>query len=580
MNRPDREYLLVVDLSSGRTRREEIPQDILRHYLGGRGLGVRLLRGRQGVPPCDPASAIVFAAGPLCGTAAPASSRLAVVCRSPLTGTVCHADAGGGFARRLRAAGLLAILVEGKSPRPAAVVVTPAGAEIVPADALWGVTAVDTVDALSGHGSVAAIGPAGENGVLFANLLVDRGNAAGRGGPGAVMGAKNLKAVAVDGDLAVPVADPPRFARARADVLRLFRASPALFGELGFGEYGTAALVDLARRRRMTPTENFRLTVFDGSTAYSGPAVRKAFPSKRNACADCPVGCGKIGPAGNPLPEFEAASHFGALNGIRNLDAIVLANDICNEAGMDPVSAAATLAAWGEARGRFPSSGELLRLLRDISLRRGEGLLLADGSRRAAEALGRPELSMSVKSLELPAYDPRGAYGTALAYCTSNQGGSHLPAYPISHEILRKPAPSDRFSFSGKARMIRNAEDVYAAADSLVACRFAFLAASLEEYAELLSCATGEPRSAGELAGIGERIHLTERAYNAGNGFSRKDDALPARFFDESGSSGEGIEVPPIDRARFDEELTRYYRVRGLRDDGSFLEPDFPGRQP
>ena len=254
------------------------------------------------------------------------------------------------------------------------------------------------------------------------------------------MGAKNLKAVAVDGDLAVPVADPARFDRARADVLRLFRASPALFGELGFGEYGTAALVDLTRHRRMTPTENFRLTVFDGSAAYSGPAIRKAFHPKRDACADCPVGCGKIGPAGNPLPEYEAASHFGALNGIRNLDAIVLANDICNEAGMDPVSAAATLSAWGEARGRFPSSGELLRLLEDIALRRGEGLLLADGSRRAAEALGRPELSMSVKSLELPAYDPRGAYGTALAYCTSNHGGCHLPAYPISHEILRKPA--------------------------------------------------------------------------------------------------------------------------------------------
>ncbi len=580
MNRPDREYLLVVDLSAGRTRREELPPDILRHYLGGRGLGVRLLRGRQGLPACDPANALVFAAGPLCGTTAPASSRLSIACRSPLTGTVCHVDAGGDFARRLRASGLLAILVEGNSPKPVALVVTPAGQEVVPADALWGRSAVETVDALSGRGSVAAIGPAGESGVLFANLSVDAGNAAGRGGPGAVMGAKRLKAIVVDGDRAVPVADPEAFERARADVLRLFRASPALFGELGFGEYGTPALVDLTRHRRMTPTENFRRTVYEGSAAYSGPAIRRAFGSRKDFCVDCPVGCGKTGRHGRPLPEYEAVSHLGALNGIRDLDAIVLANDICNEAGMDPVSAAGTLSAWGEARGRFPSSAELIPLLADIALRRGEGDLLAEGSRRVAETLGRPELSMSVKSLELPAYDPRGAYGTALAYCTSNHGGCHLPAYPLSHEILRKPLASDRFSFAGKARMIRNAEDGYAAADSLAACRFAFLGASLEEYAELLSAATGEPRHAGELKQIGERIHLTERFYNAGNGFAGKDDDLPARFFREDGSSGDGIEVPRIDRARFEAERTRYYRVRGLEDDGSFRDPGFLEKQP
>jgi aldehyde:ferredoxin oxidoreductase len=575
VDRPDREYLLFVDLSSGRTRREEIPPGILRDYLGGRGLGARLLRGRQGLPPCDPASPIVFAAGPLCGTGAPAASRLGIVCRSPLTGTVCHADAGGGFAGRRGAAGLLAILVEGKSPRPVSVVVTPSREEIVPADALWGAGAVDTVQAMSGHGSVAAVGPAGENGVLFAGILVDRGNVSGRGGPGAVMGSKNLKAVAVDGDLPVPVADPARVKRARADVIRLFRASPALFGDLGIGEYGTPALIDLARQRRMSPTENFRLTVFEGSSAYSGPAIRKAFPSKRDYCPGCPVGCGRIGPAGKPLPEFDAASHFGALNGIRSLEAVVLANDVCNEMGMDPVSAAATLAAWGEARGRFASPGELIRLLRDTALRRGEGLLLADGSRRAMEALGRPELSMSVKSMELPAFDPRGAYGTALMYCTSNHGGGHLPACPLPHEVLRKPAPADRFTFSGKARLVRNAEDAFAAADSLGVCRFALLGASLEEYAELLWGAAGEPRGAAELAAAGERVHLLERSYNAENGFTRKDDALPARFFEEGGSSGEGFDVPPIDRARFEEELTKYYRIRGLRDDGSF-----PGADP
>jgi aldehyde:ferredoxin oxidoreductase len=575
-----RDQLLVVDLSTGATRREGIPPEFLRRYLGGRGLGVRLLRGRHRLSPYDPAMPLIFATGPLCGTPAPTSARLAVVSRSPLTGTVYDCSAGGRFAFRLRAAGLLAILVEGKSPHPVALAVTPSGEEIVPADRLWGKTVRETVGALSGRGSVAAIGPAGENGVLFSNIMMGEGNAVGRGGLGAVMGAKNLKAVTVDGDLRTPVADRERFDRARADVLRLFRASPVIFGELGIAEYGTPALVDLMRQRRMAPTENFRRTVFAGSPAYSGPAIRAAYGAKKDGCHGCPIQCKKSDPGGRHLPEYETVSHFGALNGIADLHAIVRSNDVCNGMGMDTISAAATLSAWGEARGRFPSPDEVVPLLSDMALRRGEGELLAEGSRRVAEALGRPELSMAVKSLELPAYDPRGAYGMALAYCTSNRGGCHLRAYPISHEILRKPVASDRFSFSGKGRMIKIAEDANAAIDSLVACKFAFFGASLEEYAELLSGVTGEHHTPQGLKEIGERVYLTERFYNAENGFARADDDLPERFFTEPGSSGEGIDVPPIDRARFQEELTKYYRIRGLSDDGSFPDPGFLERQP
>ncbi|MBP2678154.1 MAG: Aldehyde ferredoxin oxidoreductase, partial [Deltaproteobacteria bacterium] len=517
--------------------------------------------------------------GPLCGTPAPTSARLSVVSRSPLTGTVYDCSAGGRFAWRLRAAGLFAILVEGKSARPVVLAVTSAGEELLPADGLWGKGVRETVRSLSDRGSVAAIGPAGENGVLFSNLLMGEGNAVGRGGIGAVLGEKNLKAVAVDGDRSVPVADRERFDRARADVLRLFQASPVIFGELGISEYGTPALVDLMRQRRMAPTENFRRTVFDGSSAYSGPAIREAYGAKKHGCFGCPIRCKKRAADGRHLPEYETVSHFGGLNAIADLHAIVRSNDACNDLGMDTISAAATLSAWGEARGRFPSTEEVGPLLVDIAHRRGEGGLLAEGSRRVAEALGKPGVSMSVKSLELPAYDPRGAYGMALAYATSNRGGCHLRAYPISHEILRRPVASDRFSFSGKARMIKIAEDVNAAVDSLVACKFAFFGASLEEYAELLSGATGEPHTPQSLKEIGERIWLTERFYNARNGFTRADDDLPARFFTEPGSPGEGIDVPPIDRARFEEELTKYYRIRGLRDDGSFPDDGFLERQ-
>jgi aldehyde:ferredoxin oxidoreductase len=187
---------------------------------------------------------------------------------------------------------------------------------------------------------------------------------------------------------------------------------------------------------------------------------------------------------------------------------------------------------------------------------------------------------MSVKSLELPAYDPRGAYGMALAYCTSNRGGCHLRAYPISHEILRKPVPTDRFSFSGKARIIKIAEDTNAAVDSLVACKFSFFGATLEEYAELLSAATAVEYTPQLLKEIGDRICLTERFYNCANGFDINDDYLPERFFTEAGSSGEGIEIPAIDRGRFEEELQKYYRIRGLSPKGTFEDAGWLEKQP
>ena len=187
---------------------------------------------------------------------------------------------------------------------------------------------------------------------------------------------------------------------------------------------------------------------------------------------------------------------------------------------------------------------------------------------------------MSVKGLELPAYDPRGAYGMALAYCTSNRGGCHLRAYPISHEILRKPVATDRFSFDGKARIIAIAEDTNAAVDSLVACKFSFFGATLEEYAELISAATSVDYTPQSLKEIGRRIYLTERFYNCANGFTRVDDTLPDRFFSEPGSSGEGIHIPPLDRQRFEAELQKYYRIRGLSSDGTFVDEGFLERFP
>jgi aldehyde:ferredoxin oxidoreductase len=567
--------LLHVDLTSGICQRREIPSTLLHSYLGGRGLGVRLMREYFQLDPFDPAMPLIFAVGPLCGTTSPTAARLAAVSRSPLTGTIYDCSAGGRFAWRLKAAGLDVVFITGQSAQPVVLTINDAQAELIPAGNLWGQAVKETVSALKEHGSVAAIGLAGENGVLFANIMMGEGNSIGRGGLGAVMGAKRLKAVTVNGTGTTAIADPERFEAARGDVMRLFRASPVIFGELGIAEYGTPALVDLMAQRRMAPTENFSSTYFAKSDNYSGPALRRECGAKKDGCYGCPIQCKKSSRDGEPLPEYETVNHFGALNGISDLHAIVRANTLCNELGMDTISAAATLSAFGEARGRFPDAQEVPELLRDIAYRHGTGEILSLGSRRASQRLGKPELSMSVKSLELPAYDPRGAYGMALAYVTSNRGGCHLRAYPISHEILRKPVPTDRFSFSGKARIIKIAEDVNAAVDSLVACKFAFFGATLEEYGELISAVTGVEYTPESLKSIGERIYLTERFYNCANGFSVKDDQLPARFFTEAGSSGEGIDIPPLDHARFEEELQKYYRVRGLNEQGCFDDPAF-----
>lgn len=573
--------ILKVDLARAKVWQEPIPHLLLEEYLGGRGLGIRLMRDYYQYAPFDADMPLIFSVGPLCGTVSPTAARMTVVSRSPLTDTIYDCSAGGKFPWHLKSAGYDAIFITGKSKQPVVITIDNDLVQIRAAEELWGSDVPSTVHALSKYGSVAAIGVAGENQVLFANIITGDGNAVGRGGLGAVMGAKKLKAITVKGTKTVTIADQNRFDSARSDIIRLFKASPVVFGPLGLSEFGTPVLVDLMAQRRMAPTENFKKTYFDKSSAYSAPTIKKNCHTKKDGCYGCPIQCKKSDSiTGIHLPEYETVSHFGALNLISDLSCILAANSLCNDLGMDTISAAATIAAYSEIRGRFPNPDEMANLLNDTALRRNEGEFIALGSSRLAKHFGAPECSMSVKSLELPAYDPRGAYGMALAYCTSNRGGCHLRAYPVSHEILRKPVPTDRFSFSGKARIISIAEDTNGAVDSMVVCKFGFFGASLEEYADLLSAVTGVEYSPQRLKEIGARIVLTERYYNCKNGFSRNDDRLPQRFYNESGSGGDGIEIAPIDSVRFEEELDKYYVIRGLNRDGCFDDKDFLLKQP
>ena len=516
----------------------------------------------------DPRMPIHLFAGPLVGTKSPTSGRITVMSRSPLTGTVGDASVGGALGTQMKRAGWDGIIITGQSRRWVGIEISDDRVEVCDGSSLFGLPVHRAMGALEGKGSVALIGPAAENGVRFANLMVDRHFTAGRGGLGLCFAAKKLKYVSIKGTETVPVFDRDALKRAREDIFRLIAASPVLLGEHGIQKLGTPALFDLMHSRRMMPTLNFKKTFFPVARSLNAQALSKQYRPQNTGCLGCHIQCKKKSGDGQPLPEFETLSHFTALLGNEDLETAVRANILCNELGMDTISAAATIACYQEATGTEMSPERILELLEDIGRGRGVGEQLKEGSRRYADRVKRPELSMSVKGQELPAYDPRGAYGMALSYATSTRGGCHLRAYPISHEILRKPVATDRFSFSGKARIIKISEDLNAIIDSLTACKFVFFACTLEEYAKAFQAVTGLETTTHDLSEIGERIYYHERIMNAENGFDSADDDLPPRFFREAGTTGPSFEVPPIDREAFLLCRAAYYKVRGLDEQG------------
>jgi aldehyde:ferredoxin oxidoreductase len=555
---------LKVNLTTREIFIYKTPEDLCDQYLGGRGIGVSLINDRITYNYDSPEMPLIFATGPLVGTAAPTSGRMSVVSRSPLTGTVFDCSVGGRFGTELKRAGFDFIEIIGVSKDWVILNIENGIVSIEDGKKLEGKNVSEISSLINNKCSFAAIGIAGEKRVRYASIIFDGHYAAGRGGLGAVMGAKRLKTIKVKGNGKMSVADPEGLKNAREEIMRLLRASQAVFGEFGLSEFGTAALVDLIHARRMEPTENFRKTVFEEASKYSGYTMKTHYKAKKSGCAGCPILCKKIGSKGEKIPEFETVSHFGALNGCSDLETIVEANRICDDYGLDTISAASTIACYSEIIGKRLQPQEMIRLLIEITERSTPlGDALAEGSLKYAQSMGHPELSMSVKGLELPAYDPRGAYGIALAYATSNRGGCHLRAYPISHEILRKPVATDRFSFEGKARIIKIAEDMNAVIDSLTACKFVFFAASLEEYSKAINAVTGKNYDVQSLLRIGEKIWNLERHLNELNGFNKSHDDLPERFFKEEGSSSANIKIAPINREEFLGAKENYYRIRG-----------------
>jgi aldehyde:ferredoxin oxidoreductase len=562
---------LFIDLNSRDAEMRTLDPSASMAYLGGRGIGAWLLSEQPTMEPLSIDSRLIFSTGPLTWSRIPSSDRMMISAFSPLTNTISSSSVGGRLAVMMKRAGIDVICITGRSKRQLALEIDDQKIRFTDTDLPHDVSLSAIFDSYrSFKGSIAAVGKAAFQGCRYASIMVDGTFASGRGGLGYVMADKNLRAIVIRGSAKTEVYDKEKELTTRTDIIRLFDASPAIMGRSGISRYGTAALVDLMASRRMMPTANFRRTYFEDYQAFSATHIKKTEQPGNVACHGCPIACKKR--SKNEIPEFETLSHFGALNENADLASIIEANRICNEAGMDTITSAASIACLAEIRGRKYTGQALVDKVREIERSEGDGELLKMGSAVLAHELGSPEKSMSVKSLELPAYDPRGVYGMALAYGTSTRGACHLRAYPIAHEILRKPVATDRFSFSGKARIIKIAEDLNAVIDTIGGCKFAFLGASLEEYAKGLAAVTGLEYDTQDLLRIGDNIYTLERHINALRGFRRKDDMLPERFFSEPGTPGPGIEIPPIDRNAFEETMERYYRIRGCNEDGTVSE--------
>ncbi|MFH0915742.1 MAG: aldehyde ferredoxin oxidoreductase family protein, partial [bacterium] len=510
---------LRVDLSGGSAAREELPAEVRGAVLGGRGLGAYLLLSERAyqVDPLGPRNPLVFAPGPLTGTAAPSAARYSLSSRSPLTGTIFDGNSGGGFGVALRRLGLDYLAVTGACREPSYVFVGDQGTSLLPADELWGLDVPATLARLRklhGRCEAAVIGPAGERAVLFASVANNRGRQIGRGGLGAVMGAKLLKAVVVGARGGSPplVADKRGFDLVVSEARTLLSANPITSQALP--EFGTAVLMNVLDQVGALPTRNFRASRFELAELISGEALRADFAQKGAPCRGCFIGCSRrMRSAGGASqgPEYEGLWALGADCGIGDLGAVVEANHACNRLGLDTITMGATIACAmelteeGVLKGgpRFGDPAALLELVSATAYRRGLGDELAEGSRRFAARHGRPDLAMQVKGLELPAFDPRGMTGQGLAFATSNRGACHGRANMLGPEIFGVPELVDRFAVHGKAGILIHLQNLNAVLDSLLECKFAAYVLKEDHFARLLSAVTGETVETPELLRAG-----------------------------------------------------------------------------
>ncbi|MCD4686411.1 MAG: aldehyde ferredoxin oxidoreductase family protein [Anaerolineae bacterium] len=568
---------LHVDLTTGSIETKPLDMDIAKQFIGGRGIGARLLWDLVGpeVEPLSPENVLIIATGPLTATGFQTSNRFSVSTKSPLTGTVLDANSGGTWGMRFKRAGYDLLVITGRAEKPVYIELSPDVVEIKDATHLWGKTVSETSEALGQNKNkrnVLCIGPAGENLVLFAAIMNDVSRAAARGGPGAVMGSKNLKAIVVEGNERVEFDDKERFRFVQYEATKMLKANPITSQALP--EFGTSVMMNILNNIGALPTRNFQQSHFENAEAISGEALTEQYLVSNDACWACPISCTRVTKTSKKEgegPEYETAWAFGAACGIDDLEAITHVNYLCIDMGLDTISAGVTVACAMELaeRGllktdlRFGRADMLEQIVEDIAYRRDVGDELAEGSARLAAKYGAPDLAMAVKKMEMPAYDSRGMQGQGLLFATSNRGGCHMRGNMLGLEVLGLPKLIDRFQVQGKASYVVVNQDSNSVIDSLVVCKFAHIAVADEYFARALTALTGVEYSTGDLYRTGARIWNMERMYNVREGFGRADDTLPPRLLEEPATGASEGWV-----SHLNEMLGEYYRTRGWDEDG------------
>lgn len=573
--------LARINLSTGVIQTEELDFDLAKKFIGGRGLGTKIIYD-EGIATVDPLSEqnkLVYIPGPMTGTSSPTAGRYMVVTKSPLNNFIASSNSGGVWGAKLKYAGWDALIVEGKSDKPVYINIEDEKIEILPADQYMGKLSEEVDDLLKEvypKCSVLNIGPAGENLSLMAAIMNDKHRAAGRSGVGAVMGSKNLKAITVTATKTViEPNDADKLKEATKACLAKIKENGVTSG--GLPSFGTAVLVNIINNTGSLPTRNWQESYYDKADDISGETLKDNHLVKQGFCHRCPIGCGRVIDLKGKItggPEYEPLWAYGSNCDVNDLEAINEANYLCNEYGLDAISTPCTIASAMELYDNgyikeeecdgiplaFGSSKAIVEWTRRI----GEGKsplakLMAQGSMALCEHYGHPELSMTVKKLEIPAYDARGIQGIGIGYATSNRGGCHVRSYTISPEVLGLPAPADRTEIEGKAALTKIFQDLTAVIDSMGLCLFTSFALGADEYANLLNAATGTEYTAEELLLVGERIYNIERMFNKAAGMKSEDDGLPKRLTEEPITNGPSKGM----LSKINITLPEYYEARG-----------------
>jgi len=578
MNNPDgyAGTILYADLTKGSLTKKVFPSKLKRQFLGGRGIGVKLVNDMvpADADPLGKRNVVVFAAGPLTGSGVPLGARHQVVSKSPMNDTLCSSDSGAFFGRELKLSGFDAVVISGKAKKPVYLWLNHGEAAIKDAGPYWGTTVNETTLAIpkdlgDNKVRIACIGPAGEKMSRMACVMSDQFRAAGRGGLGAVMGSKNLKAIAVRGTGKINVAEPDKLKEVIVSVRKKLHDGPVT--SQGLTNYGTDVLMNLINQSYILPTRNHQSAYFKHAENISGEKMTETILVRKKPCYACFVACGR-GTKSDGIegegPEYENAWALGADCGVDDLEWVTRANYLCNDLGLDAISAGVTVAcamemsergyirekiAWGDGKA-------VCDLVKKMGYREDIGDEMADGSFRFAGKYGHSELSMSSKKLELAAYDPRGLQGMGLCFATGVRGGDHINGYLISAEVLGIPEKLDPFVNNGKAMWTKAFQDLTAAIDAAGICLFTSLAPlGAPDYAAMISAVTGMGIDGKELMQIGERIWTVQKLFNLKVGYTKADDTLPTRLLTEPLKEGE-----PEGRVWGREPLLdEYYTIRG-----------------